>query len=155
MSQVHNINSFIIWGVCLLAHQLKSIQVMFNNDQEELLLTKQGMDQTLLQIIKNRWPSTVQQVGAFYLQLGPELFQQWGKSWTLICVYQRNLSYSYVCALCLPQSADSWLSFEGIHIQTGQVQRLHLLKMKILQGHLAWAKNTVTAQLIISTFYRW
>lgn len=41
MSQVHNINSFIIGGVCLRAHQLKSIQVMFNNNQEEVLLTKQ------------------------------------------------------------------------------------------------------------------
>lgn len=70
MSQVHNINSFIIGGVCLRAHQLKSIQVMFNNDQEELL-TKQGMDQTLLQIIMNHWPSTVQQLGK---PLGIKLF---------------------------------------------------------------------------------
>lgn len=52
---------------------------MFNNDQEELVLTKQGMDQSLLQIIKNHWASTVQQAENLMewkmdLQLGAEHF---------------------------------------------------------------------------------
>lgn len=38
MSQVHNINSFKIPGVCLRATPAKSQIQVFNNDQEELYL---------------------------------------------------------------------------------------------------------------------